>query len=170
MPICLLQSAHHVAQNRRRFLRKSDSPKAFMLFICIVMSEMLLGNHFSHDIQKVIAISVMFAISNPAIQFVCLPVDQFREYLHEKCSFGDDIKFNTNRLISYLNKVFPNQSLESKDVTISTGKKVMVFRHSIKQRSKVGKDLFTLQERQYQRFLSFLHMVMHLNGKRNAFH
>jgi hypothetical protein len=36
------------------------------------MSEMLLGNHFSHDIQKVIAISIMAAISNPAIHGVWL--------------------------------------------------------------------------------------------------
>ena len=50
-PICLLRSAHHVAQYCRRFLCKGDSPKAF-IFVCIVMSELLLGNHFSHDIQK----------------------------------------------------------------------------------------------------------------------
>jgi hypothetical protein len=47
------------------------------------MSEMLLGNHFSHDIQKVIAISVMAAISDPAIHGVWLLVNQFREYSHE---------------------------------------------------------------------------------------
>jgi hypothetical protein len=47
------------------------------------MSEMLLGNHFSHDIQKVKAISVMAAISDPAIHGVWLPVNQFREYRHE---------------------------------------------------------------------------------------
>ena len=134
-PICLLRSAHHVAQYRRRFLCKSDSPKAF-IFFCIVMSEMLLGNHFSHDIQKVIAISVMAAISDPAIHGVWLPVDQFREHLHEKYSFGDNIQFNTNRLIRYLNKVFPNQSLESNEVTISTGKKVMVFRHEYQTKVK----------------------------------
>ena len=86
------------------------------------MSEMLLGNHFSHDIQKVVAISIMVAISDPAIHGVWLPFDQFREYLHKKNSFGDNIQFNTNRLIRYLNKVFPNQSLESNEVTISTGK------------------------------------------------
>ena len=28
----------------------------------------------------------------------------------------------------------------------------------------------TLQERLYQRFLSFLHIIIHLNGKRNVFH
>jgi hypothetical protein len=106
-PIYLLRSAHHVAQYCRRFLCKSDSPKAF-IFVCIVMSEMLLGNHFSHDIQKVIAMSVMAAISDPAIHGVWLPVDQFREYLHEKYSFGNNIQFNTIRLIRYLNKVFPN--------------------------------------------------------------
>ena len=54
----------------------------------------------------------MAAISDPAIHDVWLPVDQFREYLHEKYSFGDNIQFNTNRLIRYLNKVFPNQFLE----------------------------------------------------------
>ena len=47
--ICLLRSAHHVAQYCHCFLCKSDSPKAF-IFVCIVMSEMLLGNRFSHDI------------------------------------------------------------------------------------------------------------------------
>ena len=81
-PICLLRSAHHVAQYRCRFLCKSDSPKAF-IFFCIVMSEMLLGNHFSHDIQKVIAISVMAAISDPAIHGVWLLVNQFKEYCQE---------------------------------------------------------------------------------------
>jgi len=95
-----------------------------------------LGNHFSHDIQKAIAISVVAAISDPAIHGVWLPVDQFREYLHEKYSFGDNIQFNTNRLIRYLNKVFPNQSLESNEVTISTGKKVMVFRHEFQTKVK----------------------------------
>ena len=77
-PICLLRSAHHVAQYRRHFLCKSASPKAFRFVVCIVMSEMLLGNHFSHDIQKVIAISIMAAISDPAIHGVWLLVDQFR--------------------------------------------------------------------------------------------
>ena len=48
--------------------------------------------------------------------------------LHEKYSFGDNMQFNTNRLIRYLNKVFPNQSFEPNEVKISTGKKVMVFR------------------------------------------
>jgi hypothetical protein len=47
------------------------------------MSGMLLGNHFSHDIQKVVAMSVMAAISDPAnIHGVWLPVNQFREYVH----------------------------------------------------------------------------------------
>ena len=100
---------------------------------------MLLGNHFSHDIQKVIAISVMAAISDPgAIHGVWLPVDQFREYLHEKYSLGEKIQFNANRLIKYLIKVFPNQSLDSNKVTISTGKKVVMGRNfdmSIKQKS-----------------------------------
>jgi len=102
------------------------------------MSEMLLRNHFSHDIQKVIAISVMATISSdPAIHGVWLPVDQFREYLHEKYSFGDNIQFNTNKLIRYLNKVFPNLSLESNEqVTISTGKNVMVFRDEYQKKGK----------------------------------
>ena len=79
----------------------------------------------------------MAAISDPAIHDVWLPVDQFREYLHEKYSFGDNIQFNTNRLIRYLYKVFPNQSLESNKVMISTaGKKVMVFRHEYQTKVK----------------------------------
>ena len=45
-PFCLLRSAHHASQDLRRFLRKSDSPKAFRT-VRYVMSEMLLGNHFS---------------------------------------------------------------------------------------------------------------------------
>ena len=44
---------------------------------------MLLGNHFSHGIQKVVVISVMAAISDPAIHGVWLPVNQSREYRHE---------------------------------------------------------------------------------------
>jgi hypothetical protein len=47
------------------------------------MSETLLGNHFSHHIQKVVAISVLAAISDPAIHGIWLPVNQFREYRHE---------------------------------------------------------------------------------------
>jgi len=78
----------------------------------------------------------MADIRDPAIHDVWLPVDQFREYLHEKYSFGDNIQFNTNRLIRYLNKVFPNQSLESNEVTISTSKKVMVFRHEYQTKVK----------------------------------
>ena len=81
-PICSLRSPHHVAQYRRRYLGKSDSPKAFR-GVLLVMSETLLGNHFSHDIQKVVAISVMAAISNPVIHGDWLPVNQFREYRHE---------------------------------------------------------------------------------------
>ena len=46
---------------------------------------LLVGSHFSHEIQKVIAISVMAVIRFPAIYGVwLLPVDQFREYLNEK--------------------------------------------------------------------------------------
>ena len=81
-PICSLQSPHHVAQYRRRYLGKSDSPKAFSC-VLLVMSGTLLGNHFSNDIQKVVAISVMAAISNPVIHGDWLPVNQFREYRHE---------------------------------------------------------------------------------------
>jgi hypothetical protein len=47
------------------------------------MSETLLGNHFSHHIQKVVAISVLAAFSDPAIHGIWLPVNQFREYRHE---------------------------------------------------------------------------------------
>jgi len=47
------------------------------------MSGTLLGNHFSHDIQKVVAISVMAAISDRAIRGIWLLVNQFREYRHE---------------------------------------------------------------------------------------
>ena len=83
MPICSLQSPHHVAQYRRCYLGKSDSPKAFSC-VLLVMSGTLLGNHFSHDIHKVVAISVsMAANSDPAIHGVWLPVNQFREYRHE---------------------------------------------------------------------------------------
>ena len=78
----------------------------------------------------------MAGISDPAIHGVWLLVDQFREYLHQKYSFGDNIQFNTYRLIRYLNKVFPNQSLESNEVTISIGKKVMVFRHEYQTKVK----------------------------------
>jgi len=46
-----------------------------------------------------------------------------------KYSLGDNIKFNTNRLIRYLNKVFTTLSLEANEVEISTGRKVMIFRH-----------------------------------------
>ena len=81
-PICSLRSPHHVAQYRRRYLRKNDSPKAFRC-VLLVMSGTLLGNHFSHDIQKVVAISVMAAISDPAIHGIWLLVNQFREYRHE---------------------------------------------------------------------------------------
>ena len=87
----------------------------------------------------------MAAISDPAIHGVWLPVDQFREYLHKNYSFGDNMQFNTNWLIRYLNKVFPNQSLESKEVTISTGKKVIVFRQKyqtkVKSRQSTGKTV-----------------------------
>ena len=79
MPIFLLRSPHHVAQYCRRYLRKSDSPKAFRC-ILLVMSGTLLGNHLSHDIQKVVGISVMAAISDSAIHGVWLLVNQFREY------------------------------------------------------------------------------------------
>jgi hypothetical protein len=48
-PFCFLRSAHHFSQDLRRFLRKSDSPKAFRTVRYYVMSEMLLGNHFSPD-------------------------------------------------------------------------------------------------------------------------
>ena len=65
--------------------------------------------------------SVMASISDPAIHGVWLPVNQFREYLHQKYSFGDSIQFNTSRLIRYLNKVFTNLTLEVKEVEISTG-------------------------------------------------
>ena len=48
------------------------------------MSGTLLGNHFSRDNKKVVAISVMAAmISDPAILGIWLPVNQFREYRHE---------------------------------------------------------------------------------------
>jgi hypothetical protein len=83
-PICSLRSPHHVAQYRRCYLRKSDSPKAFRC-VLLVMSGTLFGNHFSHDIQKVVAISVMVlaAISDPAIHGIWLLVNKFREYRHE---------------------------------------------------------------------------------------
>ena len=71
----------------------------------------------------------MAAISDLAIHDAWLPVGQFREYLHEKYCYGDDIQFNTNRLISKLNKVFPNQSLEPNEVIISRGKKVSIFQN-----------------------------------------
>ena len=88
----------------------------------------------------------------------------------QKVLFGENIKFNTNRLIRYLNKAFPNQSLETtNEFKISTGKKVMVFRHEYQMKVELGKDLLTLQERQYQQFLSFLKMVIHVNWKRNVF-
>jgi hypothetical protein len=65
-------------------------------------------------------------------------------------SLGNTINFNTNKLIRYLNKVFPKLSLEARNEgEISTGKKkVMVFRHEYYQtKEKVGNDLFILQER-----------------------
>ena len=80
MPISFLPLPHHVAQYHCCFLCQSDSPKAFR-FIRLVTNAILLGNHFSQDIPKVIAISVMAAISNPAIHGVWLPVNQFRQYL-----------------------------------------------------------------------------------------
>ena len=64
------------------------------------MSEKLLGNHFSHDIHKVIAISVMAAITEDlAIHDAWLPVGQFREYLHEKYIYDNYLQFNTKKLI-----------------------------------------------------------------------
>jgi hypothetical protein len=82
-PICSLQSPHHVAQYRRCYLGKSDSPKAFSC-VLLVMSGTLLGNHFSHDNKKDVAISVMLAaFSDPAILGIWLPVNQFREYRQE---------------------------------------------------------------------------------------
>ena len=81
-PICSLRSPHHVAQYRRRYLGKNNSPKAFRC-VLLVMIGMLLGNHFSHDIQKVVAISVMAAISDRAIRGIWLLVNQFREYRNE---------------------------------------------------------------------------------------
>jgi hypothetical protein len=74
------------------------------------------------DIQKVIAISVMALISVPAIHGVWLPVNQFREYIHQKYSIGDNIQFNTSRLMSYHNKVFTNLSLEANEVKIPTAR------------------------------------------------
>ena len=47
------------------------------------MSGTLLGNRFSRDNKKVVAISVMAAISDPAILGNWLPVNQFREYSQE---------------------------------------------------------------------------------------
>jgi len=86
------------------------------------MSGMILGNHFSDDIQKVIAMSVMAAISASAIHGIWfLPVDQFIEYLPEKYSIGDNIQFNTIRLIRNLNNMSTNLSLEANMVQISTG-------------------------------------------------
>ena len=111
-------------------------------------------------------ISVTATTCNHAIQGVWLLVNQFREHLHKKYSFGNNIQFNTKRLIRYLINMFPNQSLKSNEVTISTAIKVIVFRHEYRME---GKDLSTLQERWYQQFLSFLHMDIHLNGKRNCY-
>ena len=129
-PICLLRLAHHVAQHRRRFLCKCDSPKAFR-FVHIVMSKMLLENHFSHDIQKDTAISVVAAISDPVIHGVWL-ADSGNGFTKSTLL----IHFNTNRLIRYLNNVFPNQSLEPNEVMITTGKMAMVFRHDYQTKGK----------------------------------
>ena len=78
--------------------------------------------------------------SNPAIHGVWfLPVDQFKNYLHKKYSFGDNIQFDTNWLIRFLNKLFPNQSLEPNEVAISQARRwLWYFDMSIKQRAKLG--------------------------------
>ena len=59
-------------------------PRGFFRIVHYIMSGMLLGNHFSHDVQKIIAVSVMATVSNPAINGSWLLVGRFREYLHEK--------------------------------------------------------------------------------------
>ena len=97
------------------YLRKSDSPKAFRC-VLLVMSGTLFGDHFSHDIQKVVAISVMVlaAISDPAIHGIWLLVNQFREYLHESTlCLGDNINVNTNRLIRYLKLMLQERHISS---------------------------------------------------------
>ena len=67
-PICSLWSPHYAAQYCRHYLHKSDSLFSFRC-VLLVMSGTLLGNHFSHYIQKVVAISVLAG----CYQQSCLP-------------------------------------------------------------------------------------------------
>ena len=57
-------------------------------------------------------------------------------------SFGDNMNFNTKRLIRYLNQVFPNQSLEPKRSQFLQARGVMVFRHVYHQMKGESRQRF----------------------------
>ena len=105
----------------------------------------------------------------PAIHGVWLPVNQFRKHLHDKNSFGENIQYNTHRLIRYLNQVFTNISLEANEVKIFTDKKMMVFWHEYQKRAKVGKYFFNTGKAAsaVPKLPTFR---MYLNGTINVFH
>ena len=82
----------------------------------------------------------MAAISDLAIPDAWLPVGQFREYLHEKYCYADDIQFNTNGWKVSKRSCFQTKSWNP----MCSGKKVIMvlatIYMSIKRRTKVDKD------------------------------
>ena len=89
----------------------------------------------------------MAAISDLAIHDAWLPVGQFREYLHEKYCYADDIQFNTNRLISLLKNLFPNQYWNPMSSSFLEARRWSCYSNmSIKRRAKVDKDYISVTE------------------------
>ena len=101
MPICSLQSPHHVAQYHHHYLRKSDSPKAFTSR-CI-----LLASHEWNAFGESIFTWYSTSCSNYMTWYL-VAGQSIQGISSWKHSLGENINLNTNRLIRYLNKVFPN--------------------------------------------------------------
>ena len=141
-------------QYRRRYSRKKDSPKAFRC-VLLVMSGTRLGNLLFTWYSKRCSNISYGCYQRPCHSWYLVAGQSIQGISSWKHSLGDNINPNTNRLIRYINKVFPNLSLEANEVEISTGRKVMIFRHEYQTKEKVGNYLFILQERRtHQRFLS----------------
>jgi hypothetical protein len=89
------------------------------------------------EICKIMTISVIAAISDPAIHDVWLPLGQFIEHLRAKYPNANGIQFATKEIVKHFNKVFQQKSLKANEVEISDdGKKVIVFRHDFQPKGK----------------------------------